>query len=193
MVKNSLKFTVKGQITILASYNNSSRNLIVHVVDTGAGIAHEDLDKLFSKFGKLHRTANMNHEGIGLGLTIVKQIVEKSGGKVNVHSEGIGKGSTFVFNMCMKSLDHLKAEQVPPRLLVVNESVEALDMEFTPNHKKNKSMKHPGGFEIYDDSEQKDAIFSTKQGISNPRESANVSVSLTDSVPKAFLSKNIQN
>lgn len=60
------------------------------MVDTGVGIAQEDLSKLFSKFGKLHRTASLNHEGIGLGLTIVKQIVEKSGGKVSVHSEGVG-------------------------------------------------------------------------------------------------------
>ena len=44
----------------------------------------------------------MNHEGIGLGLTIVKQIVEKSGGSIGVWSEGIGKGSLFFFNMPLK-------------------------------------------------------------------------------------------
>ena len=54
--------------------------------DTGAGIAPEDIPKLFSRFGKLHRTAEMNHEGIGLGLTIVKQIVESCGGKIGVTS-----------------------------------------------------------------------------------------------------------
>ena len=58
----------------------------MHVVDTGVGIAHEDLDLLFQRFGKLHRSAKMNHEGIGLGLTVVKEIVEKSGGKIKVHS-----------------------------------------------------------------------------------------------------------
>ena len=54
--------------------------LIVSVTDTGVGISTEDLPKLFTRFGKLHRSAEMNHEGIGLGLTIVKQIVESSGG-----------------------------------------------------------------------------------------------------------------
>ena len=44
----------------------------MYVKDTGAGIAQEDIPKLFNRFGKLHRTAEMNHEGIGLGLTIVK-------------------------------------------------------------------------------------------------------------------------
>ena len=47
----------------------------------------------------------MNHEGIGLGLTIVKKIVEASGGEVFVHSDGIGKGSVFSFTMQMESED----------------------------------------------------------------------------------------
>ena len=72
LIKNALKFTVEGSITIMASYIYSERSLGVHVVDTGVGIAKEDLSKLFFKFGKLHRTANLNHNGIGLGLTIVK-------------------------------------------------------------------------------------------------------------------------
>lgn len=44
--------------------------------DTGVGIDPEDLPNLFTRFGKLTRTAEMNNEGIGLGLTIIKQIVE---------------------------------------------------------------------------------------------------------------------
>ena len=76
LVKNALKFTKHGgSISIRASYHWQHSCLVIHVQDTGAGIAKEDLPKLFSLFGKLHRTAEMNHEGIGLGLTIVKQIV----------------------------------------------------------------------------------------------------------------------
>jgi len=48
----------------------------VHVKDTGVGINDEDIPKLFSRFGKLKRTAKMNSEGIGLGLTIVVKIIE---------------------------------------------------------------------------------------------------------------------
>ena len=72
LVKNALKFTIKGQIVIKASYDYEYERLIVHVVDSGAGIAKEDFSMLFSKFGKLQRTADLNNEGIGLGLTIVK-------------------------------------------------------------------------------------------------------------------------
>ena len=57
---------------------------MVSVRDSGVGIAPEDMKKLFNRFGKLERTAKMNSEGIGLGLTIVKQIVELGGGEVKV-------------------------------------------------------------------------------------------------------------
>ena len=75
MVKNAFKFTQQGTIKIFACYDYFNQQLIIQVRDPGLGIASEDLSKLFSRFGKLHRTANLNHEGIGLGLTIVKQIV----------------------------------------------------------------------------------------------------------------------
>ena len=69
--------------------------LIVAVTDTGVGISPEDMPKLFTRFGKLHRSSEMNHDGIGLGLTIVKQIIEQSGGEINVHSDGLGHGCRF--------------------------------------------------------------------------------------------------
>ena len=78
--------------------------IVVHVVDTGAGISQEDFPKLFTRFGKLQRTADINSEGIGLGLTMVKQIVETAGGIVGVESDGVGLGSLFSF--CMK-MDHV--------------------------------------------------------------------------------------
>ena len=53
---------------------------------------------LFTRFGKLQRTAKLNNDGIGLGLMIVKSIVEASGGTIVAESNGIyGKGSLFIF------------------------------------------------------------------------------------------------
>ena len=72
LIKNALKFTKRGEVKINISYRSPSQLLVVHVKDTGAGIAIEDFPKLFTRFGKLQRTAEMNNEGIGLGLTIVK-------------------------------------------------------------------------------------------------------------------------
>ena len=79
--------------------------LVIHVEDNGTGIADEDFPKLFTRFGKLQRTAEMNSEGIGLGLTIVKQIVELSNGRIGVHSDGTGQGSTFGFCMQMETIE----------------------------------------------------------------------------------------
>lgn len=99
LVKNALKFTTKGSITIKASYCDEENFLLVHVCDTGVGISQADIPKLFTRFGKLQRTALMNSTGIGLGLTIVKQIVESAKGEIEVRSDGVGQGSTFLFSM----------------------------------------------------------------------------------------------
>ncbi len=93
LVKNALKFTMQGEIEIKAAYvlneeNISESTLQVDIQDTGVGIAEEDLGKLFTRFGKLQRTAEINSEGLGLGLTIVRQIVESAGGAVTVTSAG---------------------------------------------------------------------------------------------------------
>ena len=73
LIKNALKFTLKGSIDIKVSYRAEPENLLViHIQDTGAGIAEEDFDKLFTRFGKLNRTSEQNSEGIGMGLTLVK-------------------------------------------------------------------------------------------------------------------------
>ena len=187
LVKNALKFTLSGSITIKACYESASKSLVVHVVDTGTGIALEDQGKLFSKFGKLHRTADLNHEGIGLGLTIVKQIVEKSGGTVSVYSEGIGKGSTFYFNMKVTTIEDIQLHQTPPRLIVVHESVDALEVEFNSTGKNLQDRNnHKSGNALYELDGQHHA-YSTSQGKShvsmpNPRESANISLSLNEEI-----------
>ena len=83
----------------------------VRIKDTGVGIDPEDIPKLFNRFGKLHRTAQMNHEGIGLGLTIVKQIVEKCGGTIKVISEGLGHGCVFFFSMKMRLFEAEESDE----------------------------------------------------------------------------------
>lgn len=54
--------------------------MVIHVCDKGTGIAREEIPKVFTRFGKMHRTVTMNSDGIGLGLTVVKRIVEMAGG-----------------------------------------------------------------------------------------------------------------
>ena len=108
MVKNALKFTIKGSIRIIVAYDTANEILEVHIVDTGKGIKEEDFSKLFTLFGTLQRTASLNNEGIGLGLLICKNLVEQNGGKINVHSLGANKGSTFSFSMKMTVARNIK-------------------------------------------------------------------------------------
>ena len=78
LIKNAFKFTNMsgGKIKVTTNYDEEkSGTVAIKVKDTGSGIDAQDMAKLFSRFGKLQRTAKMNSEGIGLGLTIVQQIV----------------------------------------------------------------------------------------------------------------------
>ena len=84
---------------------------MLHVEDSGAGISKEDAPKLFTRFGKLQRTAKMNADGVGLGLTIVKEVVEKHKGKIEVISEGPGQGTLFIISMEMAFVDEAESEQ----------------------------------------------------------------------------------
>ena len=105
LVRNSLKFTNEGAIRVEASYNQVDQELIIHVTDSGVGIDIEDIEKLFTRFGKLQRTSQMNSDGVGLGLTIVKKVVEANHGQIEVVSEGCGRGSSFILSMKMKAVE----------------------------------------------------------------------------------------
>ena len=98
LVKNALKHTKGGQLTIYTGYSTSCKQLLVHVVDTGRGIRREYLPKLFSLYGKLKRTASINSDGLGMGLMICKKVVELNKGQISLDSEGEGKGTTAAFS-----------------------------------------------------------------------------------------------
>ena len=73
-------------------------NLQISVIDTGVGIAQENLSKLFLEFGKLDEHSVRNKQGTGLGLSISKRIIEQMGGSVEVKSE-LGIGTEFIINI----------------------------------------------------------------------------------------------
>ena len=77
-----MKFTQVGFIRILAGYDEAEGQLKVQICDSGKGIDSSEIELLCTKFGKLYRTADVNSDGIGLGLMISKQLVENNGGKL---------------------------------------------------------------------------------------------------------------
>jgi two-component system, sensor histidine kinase len=76
LLQNALKFTFQGFIKVFISYDLHYQRMYVSVQDSGIGIKKEDQSKLFSMFGKLEDSSQMNTTGVGLGLSICKQIVE---------------------------------------------------------------------------------------------------------------------
>lgn len=95
LISNAFKFTPeKGKITV--TVEEEEAGVKFSVIDTGVGIPQEDLPRLFEKFYQGERTYGPGMYGTGLGLNIVKSLVELHGGRISVVSEP-GKGSTFSF------------------------------------------------------------------------------------------------
>ena len=98
LLTNALKFTPKGgKVQVTLERVNS--HVEVTVSDTGQGITPEFLPFIFERFRQADATTTRKHGGLGLGLSIVKQIVELHGGTVRAKSPGEGRGATFIFTL----------------------------------------------------------------------------------------------
>ena len=98
LIDNALRYIpAGGTIKIGASYTTPGW-VTVSVADSGGGIVPEDLPYVFDHFYKADRSRHRGHGGAGIGLAMVKQLVELHGGKVRVESQK-GKGSTFLFTL----------------------------------------------------------------------------------------------
>ncbi|MEQ1559368.1 MAG: response regulator [Methyloglobulus sp.] len=91
LIDNAIKYTSEGRVAVTTSYENGMLNC--SVADTGCGIAPQDLDKIFHHFVQLNSN-NFANEGIGLGLSITKELVAIMNGDLTVSSQ-LGVGSVF--------------------------------------------------------------------------------------------------
>jgi signal transduction histidine kinase len=109
LVNNAVKFTQKGSIHVRLS-NLDKHNWGISVTDTGQGIPKEEVHNIFDAFRQVEGTTTRVHGGFGLGLSIVKQLVNLMGGNISVESE-LGHGSTFFITLPLETMNALK-EQV---------------------------------------------------------------------------------
>lgn len=100
-ISNAVKFTSVGSVrveTVEVARTENNIELFFMVIDTGIGIAKENLDKLFKSFSQVDGSITRTYGGTGLGLAISKQLVNMMKGSIKVDSE-LGKGSTFAFSV----------------------------------------------------------------------------------------------
>ncbi|HEY0008286.1 MAG TPA: PAS domain S-box protein [Tepidisphaeraceae bacterium] len=98
LLSNAIKFTPRGG-HVWVTLRKRDGNVEVKVADSGEGIKAEFLPFVFDRFRQADATTTRRHGGLGLGLSIVKQLIELHGGSIAVESDGVNRGSTFIVSL----------------------------------------------------------------------------------------------
>jgi signal transduction histidine kinase/CheY-like chemotaxis protein len=135
LLNNAAKYTDPGG-RIGISARRDDGHAVVTVSDTGKGIAPEALPRVFDMFVQANSGDSRAQSGLGIGLTLVRSLVEMHGGSVDAHSAGPGRGSKFVVRLPLSAASpvHAEASALPeqalpgmPRVLVVDDNRDAAD------------------------------------------------------------------
>jgi len=131
LVMNSVKFTPAGGRVEISSQRTAG-SVVITVSDTGRGISAEVLPHVFEPFRQEDSSSTRAQGGLGLGLTLVRRLVELHGGEVVAQSPGKGRGATFTVTLPMSRQKREAAEdkQMPDgaRVLMVDDDPEFLDL-----------------------------------------------------------------
>ena len=137
LLTNAVKYSSPGS-SIALTVHRDSGDAVVTVADQGEGIPPNMLAHVFEMFTQINRTLDRAQGGLGIGLALVKRLVEMHGGTVSVESAGLGKGSTFSVRLPTTSDDEEMNIPVAPvqeaslktklRVLVVDDNVDAAEM-----------------------------------------------------------------
>jgi signal transduction histidine kinase len=130
LISNAAKYTASGgSIHITVARENEMA--VVRIRDTGIGLAPDNLQLVFELFAQVEQSLARSQGGLGLGLKLVKELVELHGGKVEARSEGLGKGSEFIVRLpALKASEPAVVSEIPTaaavsspkRILVVDDN-----------------------------------------------------------------------
>ena len=137
LLNNAAKYTPKGGRIELSAERDGSE-VVIRVRDNGAGLTSEALPKVFELFNQVGKTLDRSQGGLGIGLALVKRLVEMHNGHVTAESQGLGKGSTFVVRLPLAATQKIGGRQVagerrsrslsiPRRILVVDDNVDGAE------------------------------------------------------------------
>jgi two-component system, chemotaxis family, CheB/CheR fusion protein len=113
LLNNACKFTEKGG-RIRLMVEREGQQALIRVQDTGIGIAAEQLARIFEMFTQVDTVLERSRDGLGLGLTLVKTLVELHEGTIEARSAGLGQGSEFVVRLPLLSGPLPPPSQEPP-------------------------------------------------------------------------------
>jgi PAS domain S-box-containing protein len=134
LLNNAAKYTPPGgQIWVTLAHEGGAA--VIRVKDSGIGIPHEMLTQVFEMFTQLARSSERTQGGLGIGLTLVKRLVEMHGGTVQAESAGLGHGSEFSVRLPLLGMQkrHVEGSGQPApagparRILVVDDNVDAAE------------------------------------------------------------------
>ena len=148
LLMNAVKFTPRGG-RVTAHLRRVDTHIEIVVSDTGEGIAPEHMPRLFQRFGQADSSSTRGHTGLGIGLALVRHLVDLHGGTVNAHSAGQGLGAMFTVTLPVSAVPALFPPQPHParepasapgtdqqkpvslrdlRILVVDDDAEGLEL-----------------------------------------------------------------
>ena len=136
LLNNAAKYTPSGGRVELRAERQGNQ-VSISICDNGIGIAPQQRDSIFDMFMQARNTMENGHKGLGIGLTLVKSLVEMHGGTITVSSEGVNQGSTFTIIMPEVVIDAVPsrphpadgpviARSGPGRVLIVDDNEDAL-------------------------------------------------------------------
>jgi PAS domain S-box-containing protein len=138
LLNNAAKYTPEGNGHIWLSVAKENEQAVIRVRDNGIGIAADMLPQVFEMFTQVDRSIGRSHGGLGIGLTLVRRLIEMHEGSVEARSDGLGKGSEFVVRLplqpvpsAVRSAAVAAGEQTTPatshRILVVDDNHDSAD------------------------------------------------------------------
>ncbi len=110
LLENAVKYSENDVKILLAVRNLNEKYVVVRVKDSGIGIAPAELKRIFKRFYRVPSVVMQKTKGTGLGLFIVRSIVQKHGGKIFAESKGEGTGTTFIVQLPRMKNDKRKME-----------------------------------------------------------------------------------
>lgn len=136
LLNNAWKFTDRGgRVWLTVAESGPPGTVEIRVRDSGVGIAPDQLARVFEMFAQVDSSLERSSGGLGIGLTLVKSLVESHGGTVEVRSDGLGRGSEFVVSLPVAAagpespapVAETPARPAARRILVVDDNRDAAD------------------------------------------------------------------